>query len=596
MNQINQDQIKDLANLYDIKYLSQAIADRGWAFMCHTTRQDLAKSDVPTLYNDIFNKYLNAEKTYSDLTQGSDLKDNDNNYNTFDASSFGLCVFGNTTYGIFINDYSGKIYYSSSYQTGATWALLSDIDNFTALFKAGNCIIALSSNSVYKINPSTNTITKIGDNIDSDYGLSYRSVKFKLINGVVYIIKKSTSTDTSNIYKRIYYVADDTTTNTLSYIGNYSRVVCDLEYINNNWYVLARNSYSFYVYKGPNLNSTTLTDTTAWELKLTYTNSGMERNGELFYGNGRFAVFFKAYQASYNYIYTDDDFVTTNTVTDVALGSDEFCELYFCNNIFFSIYKPSTFPYLYSCHIDNINTAENWTYDTSITPDPLESDSILIGLFLTDSLQLMAIILPSGTHRNFIYYRGYGNAVYTDNYNINETIVDIQYYKYNDFKICISDGGTNDANLETVYNYLGYLNYWLLDTANETITTQRNKQGFALMFVGDNFIDALENLPTTSTRILSQAQEIVDSSATVSLAVKGNVDYKLVNSALTSLTLNSYEDSALGTTIQFNSGATATTITDSTNIEWTDGAKPEPSASKTCLIFIWNNKGFYKEW
>lgn len=490
MNKINKSQIKDLANLYDIKTLSQAIADRGWAFMCHTTRQDLAKSDVPTLYNDIFNKYLNAEKTYSDLTQGSDLKDNDNNYNTFDASSFGLCVFGNTAYGIFINDYSGKIYYSSSYQTGATWALLSDIDNFTALFKANNCIIALSSNSVYKINPSTNTITKIGNNIDNDYGLSHRTVKFKLINGVVYIIKKSIHSDTSALYKRIYYVADDTTTNTLSYIGNYSRVVCDLEYVNNYWYLVARNGNTFYVYKGTDLNNKTLTDTTKWEQKLSYNNNNeLSYNGEIFYGNNRLVMFFKRYQASYDYVFTDDDFVTTNTITNIALGVDEFCVLYFCNNVFYSISKPATYPYLYSCNIDNINTAENWTYDTSITPDPLESDSILIGLFLTDSLQLMAIILPSGTHRNFIYYRGYGNAVYTDNYNINGTIVDIQYYKYNDFKICISDGGTNDTNLDAVYNELGYENYWLLDSANEQLCLPRNSNLYTQMYVGDDYED-----------------------------------------------------------------------------------------------------------
>ena len=445
------------ASLFDIKCLSQAIADKGWAFMCRKISHDnipfLNKSDIPTVYDNIFNKYNNAEKSFSPLTQGSNLKDSDNNYNTFDINGFGICVFGNTTYAILNNDYNLKIYYSSSYQSGATWSLLSDIDTFTALFKANNCIIALSYNSVYKINPSTNTITKIGNNIDSDYGLDYRSVKFKLINDVIYIIKKADNTNTASIFKRIYYVADDTTTNTLSYIGNYSRVVCDLEYANNSWYILARNGYTFYVYKGSDLNNKTLTDTTKWELKFTYrnTNWDIDRNGEMFYGNNRFVIFFKRYQANYDYVYTDDDFATTNTKLEVSIGSEGFCPLYFCNNIFYSIYKPSTFPYLYYCHIDSLQSS--WSYDSSLTPSPLVSDSTLIGLFLTDTLQLMGVVLPSGTYRNFIYYRGYGNTVYTDSYSINGNIVTVNYSMYEDnfgkdWKICLSDNSTNDDNLK----------------------------------------------------------------------------------------------------------------------------------------------------
>ena len=78
--------------------------------------------------------------------------------------------------------------------------------------------------------------------------------------------------------------------------------------------------------------------------------------------------------------------------------------------------------------------------------------------------------------------------------------------------------------------------------------------------------------------------------------VQPNTDYEY--GQLTTLTLGSSSiiSSKLGTTIKFQSGTTATTITDSSNIQWADGAKPEPSASKTCLIFIWDNTGFYKEW
>lgn len=78
--------------------------------------------------------------------------------------------------------------------------------------------------------------------------------------------------------------------------------------------------------------------------------------------------------------------------------------------------------------------------------------------------------------------------------------------------------------------------------------------------------------------------------------VKANTDYEF--GELSSLTFGSSSvvDSNLGATIRFTSGATATTITDSASIDWSDGGTPIPSANKTCLIFIWNNIGFYKEW
>lgn len=592
-------------SLFDIKVLSQAVVEKGWIMLCrsgvHDMSPHLTREIAPTLYENIFSKYNNAEKSFSPLTQGSNLKDSDNNYNTFDANSFGLCVFGDTTYGIFINDYNTKIYYSSSYQSGATWTLLSDIDTFTALFKADNCIIALSSNSVYKINPSTNTITKIGNNIDSDGELGYKRVIFKLINGIIYIIKKSTSTNTSNIYKRIYYVADDTTTNTLSYIGNYSRVVCDLEYINNSWYILARNGTTFYVYKGSDLNNKTLTDTTKWELKLTYSNSNwnIDWNGEMFYGNNRLVMFFKRYQGNYDYVYTDDDFVTTNTITEIGLGTDEFCVLYFCNNVFYSISKPATFPYLYSCNIDNINNSLNWQYDTSITPTPLVSDSNLIGLFLTDTLQLMAVNLPSGTYRNFIYYRGYGNTIYTDTYKIDGNNVTINYFKYIDEFNQIWKIAFYQHSIFTAYSALGYSQYWVIDTSSEEVYLPLNKQRYVQMYIGDDYIDDDTDLISDDvepTRCLPQASEKTFTGATVTTYVDGGINYTFTNSAITSITLNTCEYSNMETTIKFSTGNTAPTLTDNSGITWVDGSAPTLNANKNYLILVVNKIGFVKEY
>ena len=78
--------------------------------------------------------------------------------------------------------------------------------------------------------------------------------------------------------------------------------------------------------------------------------------------------------------------------------------------------------------------------------------------------------------------------------------------------------------------------------------------------------------------------------------LKVNADYEF--GELTALTFgsSSIDSSPLGTTIKFNSGSTATVITDNAGIVWTDGTIPSPSANKTCLILIFNKIGFYKEW
>ena len=78
--------------------------------------------------------------------------------------------------------------------------------------------------------------------------------------------------------------------------------------------------------------------------------------------------------------------------------------------------------------------------------------------------------------------------------------------------------------------------------------------------------------------------------------LKVNADYTF--GELTSLTFDnlSVDSSPLGTTIKFNSGSTATVITDNSGIDWVDGSAPVPSANKTCLILIFNKIGFYKEW
>lgn len=560
MNQINQDQIKDLANLYDIKYLSQAIADRGWAFMCHTTRQDLAKSDVPTVYEDIKNKYLNCDEQLGNVT---DLIGN----------SQTQCLDIDDEYLYTTDNIGGKL----------KKALLSNLPNLSFVdcgtvanvgnskvsttAVGNNVLINIESDNYIRIYKKSDMTVLKSIQISNDDSLC--SVCPIFINGIrkICIVYKAPN----DTYMSFCIVEDKETLEYENYMTQ-GYQIGQPAYVNGYFYYesLRHNDWQY-------CDFVRTSDFVTFETQKTLEWTGT-RDIQPTISNGETII------NGHNYISEDlgQTWTSSNTLYSLSLNYRTYST---DNTYFYFVTSENNSRFLRTTNLKNFTSITN-------LGRRFEGGKNC----LSENKKMMFIQNTRYDNAYRVWYLGYEKIVYTDTYIINGATVNIQYYKNEDWKICISDGGTNDANLETVYNYLGYLNYWLLDTANETITIQRNKQGFALMFVGDNFIDALENLPTTSTRILSQAQEIVDSSATVSLAVKGNVDYKLINLALTSLTLSSYEDSALGTTIQFNSGATATTITDSTNIEWTGGAKPEPSASKTCLIFIWNNKGFYKEW
>lgn len=98
--------------------------------------------------------------------------------------------------------------------------------------------------------------------------------------------------------------------------------------------------------------------------------------------------------------------------------------------------------------------------------------------------------------------------------------------------------------------------------------------------------NAKEDLPTTET--------ITD--ASVSLALAANKNYVLTNTDITDITLSSCETSYQETTIQFTTGATPPSLTDSSGISWVDYSAPVLQANKTYIICIWNKKGFYKEY
>lgn len=86
------------------------------------------------------------------------------------------------------------------------------------------------------------------------------------------------------------------------------------------------------------------------------------------------------------------------------------------------------------------------------------------------------------------------------------------------------------------------------------------------------------------------------STASVSVALAANTDYYFTNAAITDITFSSCANSYLETTIEFDTGSTAPTLTDSANITWVAGSAPTLNANKHYVIVIYNKQGFVKEY
>lgn len=474
----------DTFSLFDIKVLSQAIADKGFAFMCKNSRQNLSKNVVPTIYNNILDKYLNVEEVMSPLTEGLNWYQ----------------VVGETCHFAFLNGsfYKGKewvLSFTNNYQSGTYNNITSNIF-IRDLITLNNCIIiigyeTINGNNVgflYKLNPSTNEITKLtGNSQFEDYEYDFN---YKVFDGKIYINYCTGTSAIQDKFKKIFIVTDDLTDFTYQTIVA-NKIVADLTYYDNNFYVLLKEAGTklVYVRKTNDLNNIN-SASELWQDYITYEN-GYEGNeyteqAQMFNYENNFYLFFKAYQDDFKIVITTNEFVTItkerqyvdyNSAT--GLQKIRYCE----NKLYIKIVTSKRF--LYSADLSS-----NAYF---VIDDTIKNLDYNFSYLILPNIQFFAL------NENYsscnLWYRGISKKVYTDTYIINGNSVTIDYYKYDDFKICISDNGTNDAKLETLYNYLGYLNYWLLDINNETISIQRDKNTYSVMYVGDNFLDTLDNLP-----------------------------------------------------------------------------------------------------
>lgn len=643
-------------NLYDIILLSQAIANKGWASMSKTTRQDLPKADVPTVYDDILTKYRNCDNapssSYVQLL-------NECKYNTF-------CLDDTYIYGTTNPNQDNHL-------------KRSPINLFPSIVWESTPISTMTSGAGTTQN---NRYFSVGDNL-----IVIRNVKQATVQPYYEEINIYKKSDFS-LYKsiRVKYQVDS-----WIYLLNIDGV---------------KTFYIFY----PNIDDNnytlvTLVDSVTAEFDTIRTDlaGGV---GLPDYHNGTFTFFYNGDNyisksndnfrtitpiSKFNYSYSHD------TLRDIfRIGNNLVC---CCGNgrnsgTKYSTDNGETWQYYSGLPFSEINngawcdgeTFYGCCFDDSYYAHLYKSTDLIHFTKLVPSEringQIQILDNPSTIffQDNYVVkYLGIIKTVYTDTYTVNGVNVNINYYKYDDWKICVPDG-TNDTNLDTVYNFLGYLNYWRLDEPNETVSIPRDKNLWTFMFVGDNYREltlpsgnysavALKSdlssvgLPTISyfennsgstldtnlllgnavmifknglllqvgqdytlsgsiitfttalvssdkiavingvtsaidlTNYKQKAEEIIINDTAITISnILANKNYVFNSNAITSITLTACETSYEETTIEFSTGATAPTLTDNTGIVWVDGSAPTLNANKSYLIVIFNNLGFVKEY
>lgn len=566
-------------SIYDIKTTANAIAEKGWAFQGYSTRQDLSKDFIPTVYTDIKTKYDNCDtapsSSYTSWLSGNFLQ-------------YTLCIDDTYIYATNTDQNQQPTYLKRTLKSAfptTNWENtnidITQLKGYKAIEVGDNLIIFQAkrqnqTNKIYVYKKSDLSFIKSID-IKNSGDKNNAVIHLIKINGMkTFFLSYKTENDNYVLSK----MEDNVSANEIiirnDLTGNIGLPAYD-ENTNTFWFW-----YNRYICK-----STDKFQTIVEVINSSYSYS-MDQFPSVYIKDD--VIMFTSMSGTYgtSSYYSENGGVTWNNVknsygNNIKVG----CLPYFDGETMFGQVWDSG----YDSHIYKSTNLKTFTIfmstqTTSASIEKIVYEPIKDTLFCQDG--------------GSIKYLGIIKTVYTDTYTIGGSSINVDYYKYGSFKICVKDGGTNDANIDTVYNALGYENYFVIDDTSETVALPRNSNLWSFMYVGDNYIS--DNIPDgNSTRLLPQASSITDITSTSitfdsTNKVQPNTDYEY--GELTTLTLGSSSiiSSKLGTTIKFQSGTTATTIADSSNIQWVDGAKPEPNASKTCLIFIWDNTGFYKEW
>jgi len=533
--------------LSDIKTMAEAVAEKDWACLSHTTRKDIPKADIPKMYEYIKGKYDNADEGFISSSSTP-------------TTSNGVWYCETNKKYYYAN--GGHIYSSDNIDLSSPTDL-GDLNAGTGIIIGKNINLVLSA-SVY------HTITVYDKNwqqiktIDTSY---YQNCNYRVLSDRIVLwycagteCVMSTITDDSN--------ATFTISQSNLYNGSYLGQIYSVSEIYDGYiYCVTKAGDGWVAFAKILASDLSVVKNEDYGL---FTEFGRPINGSkvicanLVFYNGYF------YLANYNKIYKSQTLEASSWTEVEQLETTQF----------FSIVKNGN-DYYISSNGKVFKTSDFTTFTTIISFTVQSGDyTYFYNFSATDDNVLLSL-----AESTIYVYGSYSKQVSTDKYVINGSTVTISYYTKDGYKICLADGGTNDTNLATVYSYLGYYNYYRLDTENETLSLPRNSNLWTFMYVGDNYEDS--DLPTgNATRLLPQAQEIVDADTT-GIALKANTIYSFT-SALSSLTISSYEVSPLETVIHFTTGNTTPSLSVPNTLKWGGGEAPELEANTVYCIAIRN--------
>lgn len=431
--------------LFDIKILESQSASQGWAYICSDDCRNFNSSDVPTLYNNIKNKYDNVS-TISVI-----------NTNIQKNYVFTPVLFCNNKY-----------YCSNAYYNNGSWVTIGSLPTMFSLATNDSASIIIGidwDTAVYKINPIDNSYKKIAnssylsgveyyDGRDSAYEFNKKEY-----NNMLYMC------NTASRY--IHAISTDYNDNTfLTY--SFNKTILDYVYINNYWYVATTDGWGYTVYKGRSLSNSDFSDSSKWTSVFTL-NGVNDPFIQIFCSNNRIVIF-GAYST---YYYTDDDFnhIHTVSISEISYDDRGLTFVRFDGN--YLLVQKDSWKMCY-CPISLIQSDNNW--------NSIEFDSIQIP-YPVNSV-MYAEDYDSNTGIGIILKVELKSLI--DKYVIDGEILDISYVKSGNFKIC--NYNTLDT-LNLLYHNYGISNYW--NIYNNTVSIPVNKQNYSIMYVGDNFTDDL---------------------------------------------------------------------------------------------------------
>lgn len=488
-------------NLFEIQTMAVAVADKGWAFICKSTRQDLAKADVPTVYADILDKYNNVDGniffTKKSIRCCERLQPRDIHY------------YNGWYY--YVNYGHTEIRKTQDFTTSELVAT-GDFDYYNMVL-CDDKLVFLNWNYLKVFNVSTN---ELSDAIITPFHTGSES--YSVIDNVLYFgsdngwgyISFDDLDDFDNLSSNIHY--HDTTSERPSFK------------LGNKWYGFATS----------NLMSGDTFD------NITTSISSIERpRASVMIDNHRIILGTNVYRLDNN-----------GTVTTISNNNVNCNKAIMYDTVIYTS-QPAGASYC--------------SKDLGVTFEEIQEEEIGTYPLVVSSYNLIAYVDRDG----YVYKGDKLKTISTDTYVIDGNTVEIDYYSKDGFKICLADN-TNDTNLATVYSYLGYYNYYRLDTTNETISLPRNSNLYSMIYVGDNYQDTLDGISGNATRLLAQSENITITGATPTITISANKTYSF-DTAITSLTINDVETSALESVLYFTTGAGTIQFTAPNTLRWGGG-------------------------